>query len=77
MGKSISQSGGSLHNKTIVITGASSGAGRAAAVEFAKQKTKLVLAARNINALNQLVIECKGIGEMLLLFKQTQRMRTQ
>ncbi len=52
----------SLEGKTVVITGASSGAGRAAALEFARYKAKLVLAARRINALNELVIECKELG---------------
>jgi short-subunit dehydrogenase len=52
----------SLQQKTIVITGASSGSGRAAALEFAKHKAKLVLAARNIEALNKLVVECGETG---------------
>lgn len=52
----------SLYDKTIVITGASSGAGRAAALEFAKHKTKLVLAARRTGTLKQLTDECKEYG---------------
>src|SRR3954468_21794072 len=51
-----------LHGKVIVITGASSGAGRATALEFAKHKTHLVLAARNIEALEQLATECRELG---------------
>lgn len=52
----------SLYNKTIVITGASSGAGRAAALEFAKHKAKLVLAARRTETLKQLTDDCKEFG---------------
>jgi short-subunit dehydrogenase len=48
--------------KTIVITGASSGAGRAIALEFAAKKQKLVLAARNIKALTELAEECEELG---------------
>ena len=51
-----------LSTKTVVITGASSGAGRAATLEFARHKAKLVLAARNMHALNQLVTECAEMG---------------
>jgi NADP-dependent 3-hydroxy acid dehydrogenase YdfG len=41
-----------LREKTIVITGASSGAGRATAIEFAKHGAKIVLAGRNMEALD-------------------------
>ncbi|HKC79206.1 MAG TPA: SDR family NAD(P)-dependent oxidoreductase, partial [Nitrosopumilaceae archaeon] len=34
-------------NKVVVITGASSGIGEESAVEFAKQKSKVVLVSRN------------------------------
>ena len=52
----------SLQNKTIVITGASSGVGRAAAIEFAKHKATLVLAARGEKALYEAAEECKEWG---------------
>ncbi len=52
----------SLRGKIVVVTGASSGAGRAAALEFARNGSKLVLAARRIDALNELVTECKELG---------------
>ncbi len=52
----------SLKGKTIVITGASSGVGRAAALEFARHGAKLVLAARRLDALNDLVTECSYLG---------------
>lgn len=48
--------------KTIVITGASSGVGRAIALEFALQNDRLVLAARNTAALNELAAECEELG---------------
>lgn len=49
--------------KTIVITGASSGVGRAIALEFAIQNdNRLVLAARNTAALNELATECEELG---------------
>lgn len=44
----------SYHNKVVWITGASSGIGEAMAHEFANQGAILVLAARNIEKLNQL-----------------------
>lgn len=44
----------SLKNKVIVITGASSGIGKATAIELAKSKAKLVLAARRVEKLNAL-----------------------
>lgn len=52
----------SLQHKTIVITGASSGVGRAAAIEFAKHKATLVLAARGEKALYEAAEECKEWG---------------
>jgi short-subunit dehydrogenase len=55
-----------LGNKSIVITGASSGAGNAAALEFALYGTKLILAARNENALNEVATECRELGAEVL-----------
>ncbi|GAB3922047.1 SDR family oxidoreductase [Mucilaginibacter myungsuensis] len=56
-----------LPGSTIVITGASSGAGRAAALEFAKQGCNLVLAARNEAALNEVKAECESLGAQALV----------
>jgi short-subunit dehydrogenase len=56
-----------LTGKTIVITGASSGAGRAAALEFARYQPALVLAARNEHALNQVAAECRELGAEVLV----------
>jgi len=55
-----------LTGKTIVITGASSGAGRAAAVEFAQYRPNLVLASRNIEALEEVAHECREFGAEVL-----------
>jgi short-subunit dehydrogenase len=56
-----------LQGKTIVITGASSGAGRAAALEFAQYNVNLVLAARNETALNEVKAECEELGAQVLV----------
>ena len=51
-----------LKDMVVVITGASSGVGKAMALEFASHGTKLVLAARRKEALDELVAECKAAG---------------
>ncbi|TWR31532.1 SDR family oxidoreductase [Mucilaginibacter pallidiroseus] len=56
-----------LNGKTIVITGASSGAGRAAAYQFAQQGAWLVLASRNEAALNEVAEECRELGANVLV----------
>jgi len=55
-----------LQGKTIVITGASSGAGRAAALAFAAEGSNLVLAARNGAALSEVKAECELLGAQAL-----------
>jgi short-subunit dehydrogenase len=52
--------------KTIVITGASSGAGKAIALGLAATGAKLVLAARRKEALEELVLECEELGALAL-----------
>lgn len=56
-----------LQGQVVVITGASSGSGRAAALEFAHYQTKVVLAARNEAALNEVKTECEGLGSEVLV----------
>lgn len=51
-----------LNQKVVVITGASSGVGRAAANAFASQGATLILAARRENALQEVVNECLDLG---------------
>ncbi|RFM26881.1 SDR family oxidoreductase [Deminuibacter soli] len=55
------------HTKTIVITGASSGAGRATALLLASDGYRLVLAARNTKALEELADECRELGAAVLV----------
>ena len=55
-----------LMNKLVVITGASSGIGRAAAHAFASQGARLVLGARDIAALDAVVEECAARGATAL-----------
>jgi short-subunit dehydrogenase len=56
-----------LKNKAIVITGASSGVGRTAALEFAKYGPALILAARSEETLNEVAHECDRLGATVLV----------
>lgn len=55
-----------LKGKVIVLTGASSGFGRGAAIQFAKRGATLVLAARREHLLEDLVKECENLGAKAL-----------
>lgn len=52
----------SLKGKTAVITGASSGIGKAIALTLAQEGMNVVVAARREEALNEVVQECKRFG---------------
>ena len=51
-----------ITGKVVVITGASSGIGRATALAFARQGANLVLAARDDESLRQVAAECEAVG---------------
>jgi dehydrogenase/reductase SDR family member 7B len=51
-----------FRDKVVIVTGASSGIGRATALEFARNGSKLVLAARSANRLAELEMEIRDMG---------------
>lgn len=55
--------------KVILLTGASQGIGRALALELAGQRPVLVLAARDVSALEEVAAECRGLGARVLVFQ--------
>ena len=54
------------NNKTVWITGASSGIGEELAKQFAEQGAKVILSARNTDKLNQVKDELKGEGHRII-----------
>lgn len=51
-----------LKEKTVVITGASSGIGRAVALEMARRGANVVLGARRLDRLESVAAECRALG---------------
>ncbi|AHL74670.1 short-chain dehydrogenase [Stutzerimonas stutzeri] len=60
-------SGSRLEGALVVITGASSGIGRATAQAFARQRARVVLAARDDEALQEAADECRALGSEALV----------
>ncbi len=54
-------------NQVVWITGASSGIGEAMALEFAKEKAKLVLSARRAEVLQEVATKCEALGSECLV----------
>lgn len=61
----------SLENKTILITGASSGIGRQCAIDCSKMGAKVVLVARNEERLKETLSQMEGDGHILKSFDLT------
>lgn len=57
----------SLEGKTILVTGASSGIGRATAIECSKLGAKLIISARNEERLSATLDALEGEGHLMLL----------
>lgn len=51
-----------LQGKTVVVTGASSGIGRAVALEMARRGANVVLGARRVDKLEAVAAECRALG---------------
>src|SRR5712691_43758 len=51
-----------MKGKTVVITGASSGIGRASSLEFARRGANVILAARRVALLEEVAAQCRGHG---------------
>jgi len=68
----------SLENKTILVTGASSGIGRAISIESSKMGANVVITARNEERLNETLLQMEGIGHSIIvadLNKESDRLR--
>lgn len=53
-------------NSIIVITGASSGIGKELALQYARRSCRLVLAARQAAALNEVAAQCQKLGSQCI-----------
>ena len=57
----------SLVDKTILITGASSGIGKATAIECSKMGAKIVVTGRNEERLSQTLTQLEGLGHLAII----------
>lgn len=57
----------SLEGKTILVTGASSGIGRATAIECSKLGAKVIITARNVERLNDTLSQLEGEGHNIIV----------
>ena len=55
-----------FEGKKVLITGASSGIGKALAIALSKFNTQLVLASRNTNALEQVAAQCHSKAQVTI-----------
>lgn len=62
----------SLKNKTILVTGASSGIGRQCAIDSSKMGASVVLLGRNKERLNETLSQMDGEGHMVVAFDLTE-----
>lgn len=60
----------SLKNKWVLITGASSGFGAAAATAFAAQGARLLLGARRLDRLQQVAVRARKAGAAQVFFHE-------
>ena len=63
----------SLEGKTILVTGASSGIGRAIAIECSKMGAKVILSARNKERLNEVVSQMQGCNHSIIVADLTKQ----
>lgn len=57
----------SLENKTILVTGASSGIGRSTAIELSKMGARIIVSGRNEERLNQTMSDLEGDNHMAII----------
>jgi hypothetical protein len=58
-----------LRGKRVVVCGASTGIGRDIALQYASHGAELVLAARNVQALNEVAEQCRSLGSPAVYVK--------
>jgi len=64
----------SIRGKTVVITGGSSGVGKATAEAFALEGCNIVVAARGKEALDETVSLCRDLGGYLQMFQKLKKL---